>query len=132
MNSLFVDKSKLLEVDFYVGTSKKGEMVAAATKDGFEKAMEVSDVEKHTVKFCMPSYRDNVEILSMTMKTNGNNVELDPALLRYERFCALLVEWTLTENGDTVRPTRANIDRLSPQIANVIMDCFDEVLEEAL
>lgn len=130
MNSLFVDKSKILEVEFYVGISKKGELIASATEGGFEKAMEVTDIEKHTVKFRMPSYRDNVEILSMTMRTNGNSVELDPALLRYERFCALLTEWTLTENGEPVRATRTNVDRLSPQVANVIMDRFDEVLDE--
>ena len=124
---LFISDKELISITFCAAKDKNGELVVAATESDFDKSLEIVDPKVHTVKFRQPSYRDNVEILSMTLKTNGEAVEIDPALLRYERFCALVKEWDLVdEDGELVKVNRININKLNPDVATIIMDRFDE------
>jgi hypothetical protein len=126
---LFINNKELMEVTFASATDKKGGLVVAKDTNSFDKGAGVTNTVEHTVRFRQASYRDNVEILSMTLKTKGDDVEIDPALLRYERFCALVKEWTLTDaDGEAVKVNRNNIDKLNPDVAAIIMDRFDEVV----
>lgn len=132
MKGIFVNKRERIKVNFVIGQTKKGECVAALDDKSFEEKDEVSSIEEHYVEFKRPSYRDNVETFSKTLRVEGQNMQIDPALLRYERFCTLISDWSFTkDDGSIYKPTRENIDNLNPDIANVIMDGLDRELEEA-
>jgi len=122
----------LAEGNIFVGNAK-GKMVAAAKEQDLKsqnKELDSESVESYQITFRRPNYKDNVDILRMTMTTDGDGIKADFATLRYERFVGLVKEWSFKDENDHVIPaTRANIDKLHPEIANAVMDALDEALD---
>lgn len=131
MKNIFVNKEDSIKVNFVVGTDKNGKTVSALKESDFDKSLEVKDLESHYVIFRVPTYADNVEVFSKTLTVEGDNATVDPALLRYERFCILVKDWSFKDEEDkAIRASRENIDSLSTNIANTIMDGLDNALNE--
>ena len=133
MKGLFVDPKETLEISFFIGTGGDGSLFAVSEEKEFSdkefKDKNITDVQKHNVIFRRPSYSDNVDILSLTLKTKGEEIVLDPTLLRYERFCALAKEWSLVnEKNEPIELNRKNINNLEPDIANIINNKLEAAL----
>jgi len=121
--SLFVDQTKLLEIKFYVSLDKDGKQIVYGS---LEKATEGDIVQgsEYSMSFKRPSYVDNVKILNSALKViNGGEIQVNPVLMRYERFCTLLVKWSLTDEVN-----KENIDKLDPDIANFVIAELEKVL----
>lgn len=130
MNNIFVDPKEVLTVTIYIG-QQKGRAVSAISEDNIKKnkELDLESIESHQIKFRRPNYKDNVDILRMTMTTDGDEVKVDAATLRYERFVSLVQEWTFKDvEGKLIPATRENINKLEFGVANTIMDALDEVL----
>jgi hypothetical protein len=85
-------------------------------------------VESHQITFRRPNYKDNIDILRVTMTTDGDEVKIDAATLRYERFVSLVQSWTFKDGENTIPASRENINKLEFGIANTIMDALDNAL----
>jgi hypothetical protein len=132
MKNIFVGKNDSFKVEFVVAYTKSGETVAAKNNSLLPKDADLSCGETHYVLFKNPSYKDNVDILSKSVKADmEGGVQVDPSLLRYARFLALAQEWSFKDDqGNKIKLTAENINNLSPKIANVILEQLDERLND--
>jgi len=139
---LFVDKEKKIEIKIYLAQNSKGELIASDSLDNLLKNEYIvtpkEEIEEHSFYFRNPSYKDNVDVLSKTLKhqfqigeenIETNTLSADPALIQYVRFQSLLIDWTLKDNEEKKIPvTKDRIDKLNPVIANVVVSSLDNLL----
>ena len=132
MNNLFVNPEEVVTVSIFVGQSN-GKVVASAKEAELKKEnkeLDLESVESHQITFRLPNYKDNVDIMKMTMTTDGESLKADIATLRYERFVSLVKEWSFKDENDKVIPAnRTNIDKLQGIVANAVMDALDGALD---
>ena len=123
--SLFVDKSKLIEIKFYEMTDPEGNEKVSLSKE------ENPGATEYSMFFRRPSYVDNVKILDSALKiVNDGEVQVNPILVRYQRFCTLLVKWTLkNEEGKDMEVNKENINQLDPEIANLIVAELEKTIQ---
>jgi len=119
--SLFVDQTKLLEIKFYVSFDSEGKQIISSEKT---KPDDASADTEYTMSFKRASYSDNVKILDSALKIiNDGEIQVNPVLMRYERFCTLLVAWSLPDEVN-----KENIDKLDPDVANFVVAELEKVL----
>ena len=132
MNNLFVNPEEMITVRIFVG-QVNGKVVASSKEADLKKDnkdLDLESVESHQVTFRRPNYKDNVDIMKLTMTTDGESLRADIATLRYERFVSLVKEWTFKdENGNMIPANRVNINKLHGLVANAVMDSLDEALD---
>ena len=134
MNNIFVDPKEKITVTVVIG-QQNNKIVSAVNEEELKKNykdIDLGTVESHQITFRRPNYKDNVDILRMTMTTDGDEIKVDAATLRYERFVRLLQSWTF-KNGENIIPAnRDNINKLEFVIANTIMDSLDNALGSSM
>ena len=118
--SLFVDQTKLLEIKFYVGSDKDGKQMISSKKFTSDDVVQSTE---YSMSFKKPSYADNVKILDSALKVINEEIQVNPVIMRYERFCILLAKWSLPEEVN-----KENIDRLDPEIANFVIAELEKVI----
>ena len=132
MNNLFVNPEENIAVEIFVATSK-GKIIAESTEKALKsenKEIDPESIESYQITFRRPSYKDNVDIMKLTMTTDGEGIKADIATLRYERFVGLIKEWSFKdESGSSIPATRENIDKLQGAVANAVMNALDEALD---
>jgi len=127
MKNMFVNSNNTFEVNVCTGTDKNGTSVISE-KLSLDKDV-LKDTSDNKIFFRKPGYGDNVQILSAALKVVDGGLQLDPTLLRYERFCTLIKSWDFKdENGKVLEVTRQNINALDPDIANFIIEKLEEKL----
>ena len=133
MNNIFVDPKEKITVTVVIG-QQNNKIVSAVSEEELKKNykdINTETVESHQITFRRPNYKDNVDILRMTMTTDGDEVKVDAATLRYERFVRLVQSWTFKNGESSIPANRDNINKLEFGIANTIMDALDNVLGSA-
>ena len=132
MNNLFINPEDTITVTIFVG-QVDNKIVAASKKDDLKKEnkdVDLESVESYQVSFRRTNYKDNVDIMKMTMTTDGESLKADIATLRYERFVNLVKGWSFKdENGNVIPANRENIDKLHGSVADAILNAFDEALD---
>jgi len=123
MVSLFIKEDDTFRIDFFIGQNKDGKQTISLKKE------DVVSPESHFVIFRKPNYRDNVAIISSSVSSNFQQITVDPAKMRYERFVRLAKEWSfVNEDKEIIVPTRENIDKLSPMLADFIVEQLDDLV----
>lgn len=127
MKNLFVNPNDTFEVNVYVDDRNDNTKITSFWPKDEEKSENVSE---NKITFRRPGYGDNVQILSSSLKVVDGAIQLDPNLLRYERFCTLIKEWTFCDENDKVMGiTRENINKLNPDVANFVIAEMEKKLE---
>lgn len=125
MKNLFVNPNDTFEVNVCIGTGKNSLPEIKEKIDKNDK-----DATEYSITFRRPGYGDNVQILSSSLKVVDGAIQLDPNLLRYERFCTLIKEWTFKDENDRIMEiTRKNINKLNPDVANFVIAEMEKKLE---
>lgn len=130
MKGILVKKDEKVKVNIYVSIAASGSIVASHVKEAVEQLKgEEAGIYEFEAVFRKPSYRDDVNVLSDSLRSDGNNVELNPAALRYLRLNQLLESWTLVdEDGKPVPATPESIDSLSSAVGNALVLGLDAAL----
>jgi len=134
MNNIFVDPKEKITVTIVIG-QQKGKIVSAVNEDELKKNykdVDMATIESHQITFRRPNYKDNIDILRVTMTTDGDEVKIDAATLRYERFVSLVQSWTLKNGESDITANRENINKLEFGIANTIMAALDNSLGSSM
>ena len=131
MINILVNSEDTVSFDIFLGINKEQKLIVSANKADLVKE---SIVEEEIITYCVtvkkPNYRDNVQIASGAVTTDGEIVKIDPSAARYERFVLLLKSWTFVDGeGNKIPATRESIDRLNPDIAVVIADKISEIFD---
>jgi hypothetical protein len=130
MNNIFVDPKEKITVTIVIG-QQNGKIVSSISEEELKKNyknIDMTTVESHQITFRRPNYKDNIDILRVTMTTDGDEVKIDAATLRYERFVSLVQSWTFKNGENAISANRENINKLEFGIANTIMDALDNAL----
>jgi len=130
MNNIFVDPKEKITVTIFIG-QQNNKIVSAVSEEELKKNYKdvgIETIESHQITFRRPNYKDNVDILRVTMTTDGDEIKFDAATLRYERFVSLVQSWTFKNGENAIPANRDNINKLEFGIANTIMDALDNAL----
>ena len=126
MVSILINSEDTITFDIFMGVDKKGNLNVSTKRD--ELKLTDEEVIKHTVTIKSPTYKDNVSISSRAVTSDGQTVNIDPSIARYERFVLLLKEWTFVDDKNNPIPAnKKSIDRLNPALAAAIADKIDEI-----
>ena len=67
--------------------------------------------------------------MNKAVNVQDGNVHIDPVVLRYNRFCTLLKEWTLEdEYGQPIPANTRFINDMNPVFANLILDELENLI----
>jgi hypothetical protein len=126
---MFISPENTFEINVYVDNRSDNTKITDFLPK--EKDVKSEDITENKVIFRRPGYGDNVQILSSALKVVDGGLQLDPTLLRYERFCVLIKSWDFCdENGKIMEVNRENIGKLDPDIANFIIEKLEVKLEK--
>ena len=127
MNGILISESDKISIIIYVAVGKDKTTYADVDKCVVLKEAQVPEevIEKHTIVFRRPSYKDEVSILQGILQSDvvaeNSSFRFDIALLSYNKFVSLLESWSFKdEGGDPLPATQTNIDSLNPAIARAI------------
>ena len=127
MTSILVNSEDTIKFDIFIGVDKEDSLVVSSKRDDLK--LEDEKVIKHTVTIKSPTYKDNVSIASRAITSDGETVNIDPAMARYEKFVLLLKGWSFVgPKNEPIPANRDSIDNLNPAIASVIIDRIDEIV----
>jgi len=131
--NLFIDPKDTISFDVYVAV-EDGIVYANADKKNLLKENDVlkeDQVVAFNFTFKKPSYKDNIEIMKRSggLTSDGETIAFDASSVRYERFVSLLTDWTLVNSaGESLAATKANVDKLNPTLASVVLEKMEEVI----
>lgn len=132
MINLFIDPKDTVKVDLFVSLDKEGKILVAYDKDKLVKENEGLSPEaiaQYSFVFRRPNYKDNMVVISKSVTSDGEKTNIDGAILRYERFCELIVSWTIEDtNGKPVTCSRENVGKLNPILADAVISRFEELI----
>jgi hypothetical protein len=119
MNGIFVDEGDEVKIEFYVGRDADSNLVASEKESDLHSPGAV--IEKHSMVFRRPSFKDTVAISGSTsVSLIGAGIEFSPLRVRMARMTHLIKSWTFVDDkGNPVPPTEENISKLSPLVANL-------------
>jgi hypothetical protein len=121
MRNMLINKSDLISVDFYIGTNDAGETVIVEKE---EDSLKFKDVEKHFFKYKKLAYKDQVDILSKSVTSDGFSAKINFSRLGYEATKTLLAEWSFKEKkGEeevAIPVTIEKLELLETTISNFI------------
>lgn len=122
--NIFVDKDK--EIKIGISIIENGEDF---TVEAFAVTAEDAKTCDFLFVFRYPSYKDTVEILDEALSVTGETIKLKSHFMRYKSFITLLKSWDLVDLQDNPMPvTEENIGRLSPLVADRVMDVLEKFL----
>jgi len=124
---IFVDKKSTFNFSIFVAELEE-KVIAFSNKNDIKK--EAENVYELELTFKTPNYKDNVDITRKAVTSNGLEINIDPVVLRYERFISLLKEWKIVKDGkkEVVEVSKENIDSLNPVVAEMILSELDILL----
>jgi len=131
--NLFISPKDTISFDVYVAV-EGGVVYADADKKTLLKENDVLKEDQVVVfnfTFKKPSYKDNIEIMKRSggLTSDGETIAFDASSVRYERFVSLLTDWTLVDNaGESLAATKANVDKLHPTLASVVLEKMEEII----
>lgn len=132
MKSLIISKDDKISFDIFVAFKETGEVVAESTQEELLKenpTIKTEEILTVNFTFRKPTYKDNIDVASSSVSSDGESMRIDPAILRYERFVRLIEDWTLAdEKGVKVPVKREMIDKLHPTFADAVLEKLDSVL----
>lgn len=129
MSGIFVNNDDTVTINVYT-SMKNGNLSASISRGAFA---EDADVKEYEFIFRYPSYKDNIDVMRDSIRSSlvgeEQSLEFNPAMVRYERFCKLLMDWNITDkDGEKVPANRTNINRLNPVLAGVVLDELEMIL----
>ena len=131
MSGIFIKPSNTITFDLFVAPSKDGaDMLASPDLERLKAMPKIDDtkIETHQITFRCPRYRDNVDLLSSSSRTAGEEIAFDAVNLQYQRMCRLLAKWTFKDGDQEVEVSQENIDSLHPNIAAAIIEKITMIL----
>ena len=132
MINLFIDPKDNVKVDVFVSIDKNEKIIVSNDKDKIIKENEglsPDAVIQYEFVFRKPNYKDNMTLISKSVTSDGEKTNIDGAIIRYERFCGLIVSWTIVdEKGKAVPCSRENVGKLNPVLADAVISRFEELI----
>jgi len=133
MKGLFIEDNDVVVVEVFV-TNVDDKLFANHDKEklisdiGDKKDVVDDDIDSLKFTFKVPNYKDEVSIVDGAIRSDSDdNLEIDAAAVRYERFVTLLRDWDITDAKDKkVPPNRENINKINPVLAIAVMNALDE------
>jgi hypothetical protein len=130
--SLFVKPTDTFSISFVTATDPDNDAITYIAVDeeclvaAYPKS---TSVEKHSIVFRFPTYRDNANALDDSIEVKNGKLQFQTSLLRLNRMARLTKEWTFKdEKGDAVEITPESVGNLNPSIATYIGERMEEVL----
>jgi len=132
MSGIFIDNNETISFNVFVGLDSANKLYAAESREELvkESSLVQDSIMSYSFEFRVPTYRDNMDFFSRSVKTDAQGeFEINPSLLRYERFVSLLCKWDLKDSsGNVIKPIKENIDKLNPVLADVVMAKLEDTI----
>ena len=130
MKNIFVKSDEEFDINIYIAKGSDDNLYASISEDVLKKNDKVADesIIKHTITFKRPTYKDNVDIYSHSVKFEGGEMTVNPVNLRYIKFGTLLKDWTFKDsNGEDIEANLENMNNLDSDLAGLIMDELEKI-----
>lgn len=132
MINLLIDPTDHIKIDLFVALDNSNKIIVSYDKEKIIKENEElssSNIAQYEFVFRRPNYKDNMTVISKSVTSDGEKTNIDGAILRYERFCELIVSWTITDvEGKAVPCSRSNVGKLNPILADAVISRFEELI----
>ena len=132
MINLLIDPKDHIKIDLFVALDNSNKIIVSYDKENIIKEKEglsPDAIARYEFVFRRPNYKDNMIVISKSVTSDGEKTNIDGAILRYERFCELIVSWTITDpEGKAVPCNRSNVGKLNPTLADAVISRFEELI----
>ena len=121
MQNLFVQENEEFTIGFTVATDEKGTMFCDINKESLIESIqgtEKMEIKDYKATFKKPSFGNSLELYDEIFSLEGNSINFNPLLARYNKISVLIKSWNL--KGKDEKPTQEEIRSLHPIIATVI------------
>lgn len=125
---MFIESNGEIAIDLYIRNEGNGKIKVRTKLDGLDEEF-AKLYEKVSFKLRPITWKQNNDLTrsSMINKGPGIGVEWDWVMHKEKKLCMILVGWDAKDkDGKPVPVNEANIFKLSPNVAETLLDEFDK------